>query len=529
MLKTTLILGLASATVSFAQNVGHQKAETHLPIPLSSCSGPAGQGVCTAQQMAITLDSNWRWTHQVGNYVNCYTGNTWNSQFCPDAETCTKNCAIDGVPQSDWTAPYGIHTVEGGIQMDFVTRGQYGTNIGSRVYMLDGDQYKIFKLKNHEFTFDVDVSNLPCGLNGALYFVEMDADGGSSKYPDNKAGAKYGTGYCDAQCPHDMKFIQGQANVKNWKPSPTDSNSGTGYYGTCCAEMDIWESNSMASAFTAHPCSLDEGNHKCEGTECGDIETNERYKGVCDKDGCDINAFRMGVENFFGPGSQYTVDTTKPITVVTQFLTADNTDSGDLVEIKRLFVQNGKVIQHANVNIPGLEKYNSITDAHCDAQKTVFDEPKAFQQHGGLKQMGKAMERGMVLVMSLWDDHYANMLWLDSDYPLNKPNSTAGVHRGPCSRDSGKPTDVETNHPDSHVKYYNIKIGTIGSTYGSSQTDAPPTPTDTPTSSPGTCSNRVYDQCDGAQFTGKKCCPAGSTCKVLNDYYSQCYPSALTY
>lgn len=34
-----------------------------------------------------------------------------------------------------------------------------------------------FKLKNREFSFDVDVSNLPCGLNGAVYFVAMDAKG----------------------------------------------------------------------------------------------------------------------------------------------------------------------------------------------------------------------------------------------------------------------------------------------------------------------------------------------------------------
>ena len=63
--------------------------------------------------------------------------------------------------------------------------------------MLDGDNYQVFKLPNKEFTFEVDVSNMPCGLNGALYFVEMDADGGESK-GNNKAGAKYGTGYCDA-------------------------------------------------------------------------------------------------------------------------------------------------------------------------------------------------------------------------------------------------------------------------------------------------------------------------------------------
>lgn len=70
-------------------------------------------------------------------------------------------------------------------------------------------RYKIFKLLNKEFSFDADVSTLECGLNGALYFVEMEADGGASKYPGNKAGAKYGTGYCDAQCPQDVKFICG--------------------------------------------------------------------------------------------------------------------------------------------------------------------------------------------------------------------------------------------------------------------------------------------------------------------------------
>ena len=41
----------------------------------------------------------------------------------------------------------------------------------------------------------------------------MDEDGGLSKYPGNKAGAKYGTGYCDSQCPTDIKFINGEASL----------------------------------------------------------------------------------------------------------------------------------------------------------------------------------------------------------------------------------------------------------------------------------------------------------------------------
>lgn len=82
-------------------------------------------------------------------------------------------------------------------------------------------------MKNREFVFDADVSQMPCGLNGALYFVDMDADGGMSKYPGNKAGAAYGTGYCDAQCPHDDKFIDGEANIIGWAPDPNgDPNSG---------------------------------------------------------------------------------------------------------------------------------------------------------------------------------------------------------------------------------------------------------------------------------------------------------------
>lgn len=79
--------------------------------------------------------------------------------------------------------------------------------------MADESKYFMFKLLNKEFAFDVDVSNLPCGLNGALYFVEMDEDGGASRFPTNKAGAKYGTGYCDTQCPHDIKFINGEVSA----------------------------------------------------------------------------------------------------------------------------------------------------------------------------------------------------------------------------------------------------------------------------------------------------------------------------
>jgi hypothetical protein len=75
----------------------------------------------------------------------------------------------------------------------------------------DNTSYQMFDLRNKEFAFDVDISNLPCGFNGALFFVGMDSDGGLSKHSHDKAGAKYRTGYCDAQCSR-VTFINGEAH-----------------------------------------------------------------------------------------------------------------------------------------------------------------------------------------------------------------------------------------------------------------------------------------------------------------------------
>ena len=77
----------------------------------------------------------------------------------------------------------------------------------------------------------------------------------------------------------------------------------------------------------------------------------------------------------------------------------------------------------------GLSQYNSITDLNCKAQKGIFKENDAFSKLGGLKAMGDAMEKGMALVMSIWDDHDAHMLWLDSSYPVDRIPSDAGVTR----------------------------------------------------------------------------------------------------
>ena len=89
--------------------------------------------------------------------------------------------------------------------------------------------------------------------------------------------------------------------------------------------------------------------------------------------------------------------------MVTQFITENDTDTGDLIEIRRLFVQDGEVIANPSVSINGTSA-DSLTDDFCETELTSFGSPTTFLDKGGLKGMGDAMEDGMVLVMSIWDD-----------------------------------------------------------------------------------------------------------------------------
>jgi len=460
----TSLLGVATA-----QQVGYIHGEQHPGITLKQCTLADG---CLVEQQEVTLDAQWRWLHdgQDNNYHSCYKGDTWEPLHCLDPEKCAKECQMEGVSLEDYDKTYGVTGIPGGLRLSYVSAGSFG----SRLYVLDGgSQYKMWKLKNREFTFDVDVSSLTCGLNGALYFVEMHADGGLGQ-GNNKVGANFGSGYCDAQCPHDLKFIEGEANVLNWH---VEKVGPVGKYGYCCAELDIWEANRESTAYTAHPCSID-GQEKCFGERCGDTpelcdcceqdlcSCCMRYRGVCDKDGCDFNPFRMGGETFYGFGPEFGVDTTKPITVVTQFLTTDGTDEGDLSEIRRLYVQDGKVINNSISSVTP-HRADSIKDNYCEDQKVKFNNTDHFKKNGGLKRMGQAMDRGLVLVLSLWDDKVSYMDWLDAAVGDGKLDiSQPGVLRGRCPQDSGDPKVLRKTRANAYVTYGNISYGEISSTFG---------------------------------------------------------------
>lgn len=425
----------------------------------------------------ITLDANWRWSRNIkdnpNGYSNCYTS-SWDPNPCPDPISCSKNCALEGVSQSQWLGTYGVSTSGNAVTLRYVTNGPYGVNVGSRLYLMDeaGVNYKRFDLLGKQFVMTVDVSKLPCALNGAVYFVEIPFDGGLNSL--NTAGAPYGTGYGDAQCPKDIKYIQGYTNI-----------NGT---GACANEMDIWEANSYANAFTPHPCSV-VGTYGCASSAtCGD-DAN-RYTGVCDKDGGDYNNYRSGNKLLYGPGSTYAVDTTKPFDLITQFITST---SGDLVKIQRYYRQNGKLVDGG-----------FLTDDTIAARKLQYGETNSFAARGGLKAMGQSLKRGHVLVMSVWDDSSSTqMRWLDSIYPVG--STAPGSLRGPCpATDQRDISYLRSTYASASVTYSNLRVEPISTT--PSPTPTPPSPSPVPTPpSPSPAPSPVPSPIPGGYWKCKAC------------------------
>ena len=407
--KLTITALVTVLSFTAAQQIGTYTPEVHPSLPTWKCTTRGG---CVQRNTSIVLDYNYRWIHEVGGYGSCTTSGGVNTTLCPNEAECAENCAVEG---ADY-ASSGIST-----SGNTLTLKQYIDNNGSisnaspRVYLLGSDgNYEMLQLLGQELRYDVDVSNVPCGENGALYLSAMDPTGGRSL--NNPAGANYGSGYCDAQCP-----------VETW----TNGTLNTDSQGYCCQEMDIWEANANATALTPHPC---------EGE-------------TCDKSGCGFNPYAQGVADFYGNGG--TVNTLKPFTVITQFYTNNNATTGNLTQIRRLYIQNGKLIQNPVSTSSGL---NSITASWCSSTDSVA------ASVGGLTTMGQALRKGMVLVFSIWNDNGQYMNWLDSG------------SSGPCSSTAGDPATIQSQTPGTDVTFSNIRWGDIGSTFSVRGYQAPPTP-----------------------------------------------------
>jgi len=399
----------------------------------------------------------------VASFTTDLTIKECNKQGCKPVK---KRVALDATS----TGTEKLITVSGD-QKDALTL-QYGGAVvgGPRVYMIEGEgvnKNTMVLLKNQEFTFDVELSTMKCGFNAALYFVGMTA---------NEGGAENGTNYCDAQA----------------------------VGGTFCSEMDIMEANTKAQQYTTHACidacgSYTTGVSECKGT--GSPST------VCDQSGCGLNPFRYGPgttynaeftnDKWHGEGSSYTLDSTQPFTVTTQFHV--DPDTKELTRISRFYMQQG-----GRIDLPTLyvlppkdgSHYGpfvqpSITKDYCP---DIYDRWNGGVHYAPLAQMGKNMENGMVLAMSAWyaQETYVNgkptgsqtgMSWLDGVNNWGKY-----IKAGPCdatTSDAGGP---------HQATFSNIRIGEIGSTISPPPAPAPgpapptpPGPPSPPSPSAGQC------------------------------------------
>jgi cellulase len=415
MTRSLTLLGLASLLLGVAngQQPGTAK-EVHPKVTTYRCSKKGG---CKPQTNYVVLDSLAHPVHQAGSTLGCGDwGQKPNATVCPDEKSCAKNCIMEGVP--DYST-YGVTTTGSSLRLQQVLNGK---TVSPRVYLLDHSEhkYEMLQLTGNEFTFDVDATKLPCGMNSAMYLSEMHPTGAQSKL--NPGGAYYGTGYCDAQC-FVTPFINGVGNIAG--------------KGSCCNEMDIWEANSRAAHVAPHTCNK-KGLYLCEGAEC---EAN----GVCDKNGCAWNPYRVNVTDYYGNSKQFKVDTSRPFSVITQF---PANRRGKLEKIHRMYLQDGKVVESYTVDAPGLPKVNSLDDNFCGVTGAA-----KYLDLGGTVGMGEAMTRGMVLAMSIWWDEGGNMNWLDSG------------EAGPCNPTEGNPTEILKVEPSPEVTYSNIRWGEIGSTF----------------------------------------------------------------
>jgi len=216
--KSVLAAALAGCQFAIAQNPD-STADAHPKLTTYKCTSTGG---CVSQDTSVVIDWNYHWFH-TADWNSCTTSSgAVNSTLCPDEATCAKNCFVQG--NGNYTAS-GVTTSGDTLTMNQYTRNsETGAwqNASPRLYLLGSDgNYQMLQLNGKELTFTVDLSQLPCGENGALYLGEMDKTGGRSEY--NQGGANYGSGYCDAQCP-----------VQNWINGTLNTNKA----GYCCNEMD---------------------------------------------------------------------------------------------------------------------------------------------------------------------------------------------------------------------------------------------------------------------------------------------------
>jgi len=242
----------------------------------------------------------------------------------------------------------------------------------------------------------------------------------------------------------------------------------------CATELDLFEVNREAQAFTMHACDETTG-----GAHAMCTEGNEACNAKCDSNGCDWNVFRLSsqaentanAEKFFGSvvrsDVEMTIDTSKPITVRTWYDKEHNSWNQELI-------QDGTKHPYPPVEFPSwtgqseATTYDAITDEFCEAFDSYLSgDGNEHTGLGGNKRMVSAQNEGYVLVLSIWtEDNGSNppMQWLDGTLG---DEDERGAMRGRCSTNEWQwdQSPLTKNElMEIEVVYSDFRIGPMGTT-----------------------------------------------------------------
>jgi len=180
--------------------------------------------------------------------------------------------------------PGNVDKLENGFRL----HGGGGVYLATKNVDIGTDPFMYWQtdLANNVWSYDIDVSQVSCKCNAAMYWVNMPGYEGGNPYP-----ADWGIYYCDAN------FVNG-----NW-----------------CPEYDTFEGNAETMGVAIHTCQYTPPNE---------------YPS-CDRAGCGKNAC-AGISGQYGRGR--TIDTTRPYRISH----AQIMDGDYLVASNHYFNQEGK-------------------------------------------------------------------------------------------------------------------------------------------------------------------------------------------
>ena len=221
----------------------------------------------------------------------------------------------------------------------------------------DPSGYYQWMMLGRALSYTVDLSDVGCSCNAALYLVSMPGFNVSSgSVPDPRSAY-----YCGANA--------GKPSIN------TSATSGRGNY---CPEMDIIEANSFAAQSTPHICN---GTNRGPG-----------FYPMCDHHGCATAVYNLS-KTAMCRSDACTIDTTRPFRHTVSFPLDPAT--GELKAISNAFEQEGRTFH-----------FDSCTGGN-NAEWT------GGSSAAYLNKMESNLRMGMVMDISLWGLSSGGMSWLD--------------------------------------------------------------------------------------------------------------------